>query len=62
MLENGRRSQIAGVVREEMLAHLRRMKPGSWHAIDSATTDNADARHDRLLTRGPHAAPSMKAP
>jgi len=29
MLENGRRSQIAGVVREEMLAHLRRLKPGS---------------------------------
>ena len=29
MLENGRRSHITGVVREEMLAHLRRMKPGS---------------------------------
>jgi hypothetical protein len=29
MLENGWRSHIADVVREEMLAHLRRMKPGS---------------------------------
>jgi len=27
MLENGRRSHITGVVREEMLAHLRRLKP-----------------------------------
>ncbi|NDZ11882.1 LysR family transcriptional regulator [Variovorax sp. WS11] len=27
LLENGRRSHITGVVREEMLAHLRRMKP-----------------------------------
>jgi len=29
MLENGKRSHITGVVREEMLAHLRRMKPAS---------------------------------
>jgi hypothetical protein len=26
MLESGRRSHITGVVREEMLAHLQRMK------------------------------------
>jgi DNA-binding transcriptional LysR family regulator len=29
MLENGKRSHVTGVVREEMLAHLRRMKPAA---------------------------------
>ena len=29
MLESGRRRHITGVVREELLEHLRRMKPGT---------------------------------